>query len=62
MDLRDGTQDISIGSSRGDPDLREKVSTKMNDTYLKVNWQSEGVKTYGREVDLMLWDYCPKYE
>ena len=46
----------------GDQDLREKVSTKMNDTYLKVDWQSEGVKTYGREVDLMLWDYCPKYE
>ena len=34
----------------------------MNDTYLKVNGQSEGVKTYGRVVDLMLWDYCSKYE
>ena len=39
-----------------------EASTKMNDTYLKVNGQSEGVKTYGRVVDLMLWDYCSKYE
>ena len=38
-----------------------EASTKMNDTYLKVNGQSEGVKTYGRVVDLMLWDYCSKY-
>ncbi len=39
-----------------------EASTKMNDTYLKVNGQSEGVKTYGRVVDLMLWDYCSKQE
>ena len=38
-----------------------EASTKMNYTYLKVNGQSEGVKTYGRVVDLMLWDYCSKY-
>lgn len=26
----------------------------MNDTYLKMNSQTEGVKSYGRMVDLML--------
>lgn len=30
------------------------VSTKMNDTYLKANKQEEGVKSYGRMVDLLL--------
>jgi len=39
-----------------------EASTKMNDTYLKVNGQSEGVKTYGKVVDLMLWDYCSEHE
>lgn len=28
--------------------------TRVNDTYLKVNSQAEGVKSYGRVVDLML--------
>ena len=37
-----------------------EASTKMNDTYLKVNGQSEGVKTYGRVVDLMLWEFCER--
>ncbi len=26
----------------------------MNDTYLKMNSQADGVKSYGRMVDLML--------
>lgn len=30
------------------------VSNKLNDTYLKVNAQSDGVKSYGRMVDLLL--------
>ena len=30
------------------------MSNQMNDTYLKINNQEEGVKTYGRMVDLML--------
>ncbi len=34
-----------------------EAAEKMNDTYLKANGQSEGVKTYGRVVDLMLIDY-----
>lgn len=32
-------------------------STKVNDTYLKVNSQPQGVATYGRMVDLLLADY-----
>ena len=31
-----------------------EVSNKMNDTYLKLNSQSDGVDSYGRMVDLML--------
>lgn len=31
-----------------------EAATRMNDTYLKMNSQSEGVKSYGRMVDLML--------
>ena len=31
-----------------------EVSNQMNDTYLKMNDQEEGVRTYGRMVDLML--------
>lgn len=31
-----------------------EVSTRVNDTYLKINRQEDGVKSYGRMVDLML--------
>ncbi len=31
-----------------------EVSDKMNDTYLKVNAQEDGTKSYGRMVDLLL--------
>lgn len=31
-----------------------EVSNQVNDTYLKINDQKEGVRTYGRMVDLML--------
>lgn len=31
-----------------------EVSNQMNDTYLKLNDQSDGVQSYGRVVDLML--------
>jgi len=33
------------------------VSNKINDTYLKANAQSDGVKSYGRMVDLLLAKY-----
>ncbi len=31
-----------------------KAANQVNDTYLKINSQSDGVKSYGRMVDLML--------
>ena len=31
-----------------------EAATRMNDTYLKMNSQADGVKSYGRMVDLML--------
>ncbi len=34
-----------------------EVQEKVNDAYLKANGQVEGVKTYGRVVDLMLIDF-----
>lgn len=34
-----------------------KVSTAVNDTYLKANNQTDGTKSYGRIVDLMLAEY-----
>jgi hypothetical protein len=34
-----------------------EISDKVNDTYLKLNDQIDGVKSYGRMVDLLLADY-----
>jgi len=34
-----------------------KVSSAVNDTYLKINNQSDGTKSYGRMVDLVIADY-----
>ncbi len=31
-----------------------EAASKMNDTYLKLNQQTDGIKSYGRVVDLML--------
>ena len=33
---------------------REDAEESVNDTYLKMNSQADGVKSYGRMVDLML--------
>ena len=30
------------------------MSNQLNDAYLKINSQADGVKSYGRVVDLML--------
>ena len=38
-----------------------EVSDKINDTYLKVNHQTDGVKSYGRMVDLLLADYRARH-
>lgn len=37
------------------------VSQAVNDTYLKVNAQSDGLESYGRMVDLLLADYRLRY-
>lgn len=37
--------------------VAEKVSTKINDTFLKANRQSDGVHSYGRMVDLLIAEY-----
>lgn len=34
-----------------------EISNKTNDTYLKANAQTDGVKSYGRMVDLLLADF-----
>lgn len=34
-----------------------EVSTVINDTYLKINNQTDGTKSYGRMVDLVIADY-----
>lgn len=38
-----------------------EISTKVNDTYLKANSQQDGVKSYGRMVDLLLSDYRARH-
>ncbi len=35
----------------------EKASDKLNDTYLKINRQQDGVRSYGRMVDLLLAEF-----
>lgn len=37
-----------------------KTADKVNDTYLKVNKQEDGVRSYGRVVDLLLAEYRKK--
>lgn len=37
-----------------------EVSNKMNDSYLKANNQTDGVKSYGRMVELLLAEYTSK--
>ena len=39
-----------------------KVSSAVNDTYLKANNQSDGTKSYGRVVDLLLAEYLGESE
>ncbi len=37
--------------------ITKEVADKMNDTYLKLNGQEDGVKSYGRMIDLLLAEY-----
>lgn len=38
-----------------------ETADKVNDTYLKANHQEDGVKSYGRVVDLLLADYRARH-
>jgi len=38
-----------------------ETADKVNDTYLKVNEQEDGIKSYGRVVDLLLAEYRRKH-
>lgn len=53
---REARQDLDENSdfwNRYESKVSE-AATQMNDTYLKMNSQTDGVKSYGRMVDLML--------
>ena len=39
-----------------------EISTKVNDTYLKANNQDDGVRSYGRMVDLLLAEQRQNYK
>jgi len=39
-----------------------EVSNIINDSYLKANFQNDGVQSYGRMVDLLLADYRKRHE
>ena len=39
-----------------------EVANNMNDTYLRANSQEDGVKSYGRMVDLLLADYRLRHQ
>lgn len=39
----------------------EEISDKINNSYLKSNGQKDGVKSYGRMVDLLLAEYKSKF-
>ena len=39
-----------------------EISSTVNDAYLKANRQEDGVKSYGRMVDLLLADYRQRQE
>ncbi|MCT4687901.1 DUF3810 domain-containing protein [Vallitalea sp.] len=39
----------------------DKASTKINNTYLKLNKQQDGVQSYGRMVDLLIAEYRLNY-
>jgi len=41
--------------------VTREVADKMNDTYLKLNGQEDGVKSYGRMIDLLLAEYKSSY-
>ncbi len=53
QEVRDDLAENSRFWNQYDGKIAE-VSTQLNDTYLKMNNQADGVRSYGRMVDLML--------
>ncbi len=41
--------------------ITKEVANKMNDTYLKFNGEEDGVKSYGRMIDLLLAEHKSSY-
>ncbi len=41
--------------------IANEVADKMNDTYLKLNGEEDGVKSYGRMIDLLMAEYKSSY-
>lgn len=41
--------------------ITKEVANKMNDTYLKLNGEKDGVKSYGRMIDLLLAEHKNSY-
>jgi hypothetical protein len=57
--------DISMNSTywkEYDDTVVSRVSNHMNNVYLKANAQSDGVKSYGRMLDLLLAKYRKDHE
>lgn len=54
--IADLRADSTYWSAFEDTTIRQ-VSSQINDTYLKANNQNDGVKSYGRMVDLLLAEY-----
>ena len=50
-------QDNSAYWDQYEDTVISETADKVNDTYLKVNEQEDGVKSYGRVVDLLLAEY-----
>lgn len=42
--------------------ITKEAASKMNDTFLKLNGQEDGVKSYGRMVDLLLAEYEHRHQ
>ena len=38
------------------------IAEKVNDTYLKINDQTDGTQSYGRVVDLLLAEYKQRHD
>ncbi len=56
FDVKRDLADISAYWRRYEGPI-ERASSRVNDTYLKANQQEDGIKSYGRMVDLLIAEY-----